>query len=218
MSPNPTIHRVHAVIFSPEQLREALDQSPFLQHVVRAALPNHLVDKLADPAYPKTCFVAVLQSMPSTPRYVLLTVQIDDAQIAVIAPLASQLVKAWLQQALGPVPSERRFRFLVTTADKEVVVAAAVPFLGDEQDAANLRANHSVAQEGAEALTPLQQQSDFARVIRVAEMRGENASLIDDMPTRERHVVVVRPRDWPQGDSFDGAGDIPVMVQNQLLH
>lgn len=205
MPQGPTIHRIPATIFSPQRLRQALKLPHFDHYALSAMLPKQLVDQLADPGVVKTCFLAVLAGNPSNVRHLLLTTQIDETQVVVVAPLASALVQKWLLQALEPESNAGNFRFLLTADDGEVVSAFGLPYSIDDQGTPDLRRTLVNALEGAKLLSPEQQRNDYRRAISLAEMPGNAVSLIEDTPTRERHVVVVRPRDWPDGDSLDDA-------------
>lgn len=168
-------------------------------------LPQQLVDQLADPAVDKTCFVAALGGKASGIQYLLLTMQIADVQVAVIAPLASQLVQQWFSQALNADSNSGFFRFLLTAAEGEVVTAVGLPYVVDAQGTTELRTVMSAALNGTESPSPVQQRDDYRRAIKLVEMQGNDVSLVEGIATRERHVLVLRPRDWPKGDSLDDA-------------
>ena len=222
MSPSPTVTQVPAVIWTPSDLQQAFpdikDHADFPHHTVVIEVPHPLLRLLSDKSQDKTCLLLELRGERTGMRYALLTMQAADAQLAVVAPFASKLVRKWLLQALE---RDGRFRFLLSAADSEELAVMSVPYLGERPDAASLRASLEASADAVGQHSGQLHLTELRAVVGIAEMQGYDATLIDDVITRERYVVVVQPADWPPGASADGstADDaVTLIVQNQSLH
>ncbi|OIQ68860.1 hypothetical protein GALL_495430 [mine drainage metagenome] len=222
MSPNPSIYQLSAVIWTPDELQQAFPDMKnlpdFQHHTVVLEVPHMLLHLLADITGDKTCLLVELRGDRTGVRYAVLTMQVGDTQLAVVAPLESTLAMTWFLQALEP---NGRFRFLLEASDSEDVAVMNVPYLGERPDAASLSASLDVAPDAGVQHSSQLHRAELRAVVRIAEMEGYDGSLIDDVITRERHVVVVQPADWPPGASADGSMDEASgtdIVQCQLLH
>lgn len=222
MSQAPKIHQVPAVIWTPDELQEAFPDMKnlpdFQQHTVVLEVPHMLLHLLADITGDKTCLLVELRGDRTGARYAVLTMQVGDTQLAVVAPLESTLAIKWLLQALEP---DGRFRFLLEASDSDYLALMNVPYLGERPDAASLPASLEVAPDAEVQHSGQLHRAELRAVVSIAGMEGYDASLIDDVITRERHVVVVQPADWPPGAHADSDMDeasVAETVQCQLLH
>lgn len=222
MSQAPKIHQVPAVIWTPSDLQQAFPDMKnlpdFQYHTVVFEVSHPLLRLLSDKSHDKTCLLVELQGNKTGTRYAVLTMQAADTQLAVVAPFASKLVRKWLLQALE---RDGRFRFLLSAADSEELAVMNVPYLGERPDAASLQASLEASADAGAQHSGQLHIAELRAVVGIAEMQGYDATLIDDVITRERHVVVVQPADWPPGASADGSMDEASgtdIVQCQLLH
>ncbi len=219
---SPKIHHLSAEIWTPDELQRAfpgmLDHAVLQHHTVVLEVPHPLLRLLSDKSHDKTCLLVELQGNKTGMRYAVLTMQAADTQLAVVAPFASKLVRKWLLQALE---RDGRFRFLLEASDSAYVAVLDVPYLGERPDAASLPASLDVAPDAGGPHSGQLHRAELRAVVRIAEMEGYDASLINDVITRERYVVVVQPADWPPGASADGSMDEASgtdIVQSQVLH
>lgn len=222
MSQSPKIHHLSAEIWTPDELQRALpgmlDHAVLQHHTVVLEVPHPLLRLLSDKSHDKTCLLVELQGNKTGMRYAVLTMQAADTQLAVVAPFASKLVRKWLLQALE---RDGRFRFLLSAADSEGLAVMNVPYLGERPDAASLQASLEASADAGAQHSGQLHIAELRAVAGIAEMQGYDATLIDDVITRERHVVVVQPADWPPAASADGstADDaVTLIVQNRSLH
>lgn len=124
----------------------------------------------------------------------------------------------WFLQALEP---NGRFRFLLSASDSESVAVVDVPYLGERPEVTSLPASLEVAPDAEVQHSGQLHRAELRAVVSIAGMEGYDASWIDEVIKRERHVVVVQPAVWPPGVSADGNMDeesVAVIVQNQPLH
>lgn len=192
------IHHVTAAIWSPEMLRQSLGTTPNNTNAghttVVLDIPLEFIERVADNTLSKTCAVVELRGRRLNMRYDLLTIQSGAEQLVVVGPLASAFIRDWLREGTRP---DGRYRFLTASHGTDVMTAVNVPFLGDESGAAPFRASLDVALGTATRFTPQEHFSDFAKVTKIAELKGESASLLDGYDTRDRYVAVIVPPDWP---------------------
>ena len=222
MSPSPTVNQVPAVIWIPSELQKLLAgmeaHAALQHHAVALEVPHPLLKLLADPTQDKTCFLVELQGMTTGLHYALLTMQVGDTQLTVVAPLSSARARAWLQQVLKP---QGRFHFLLSASGADDLAVMSVPYFPDESDADMLRVSLELASSAASKHSPSVQLAEFQRLVTMAEMRAHDTSLLDGVFARERHIVAVQPSDWPTAPTGDGStadASVTLIVQNQSLH